>query len=342
VRRVGGAPIDVTDGVVTLRAATREDTAALIAGRDEEFHTWMGPGDHAPMPTACVIVEGAVVGWVDAEQGHPWLDPDEVNVGYALFAPHRGCGYASRAVQLLGHHLATRTEHRTMSLMIDPANTRSVALADRLGFARSEPRVGQPPDEVCFVRAVPSVVRTDGVVTIRPLGPDDLDADLEAKDDEQIEWLWLPGQREQWEAMAPEEQREHARRGLEAHAASFGSGPKWTFAADVDGSRYVAYVDCDLANDHVPAGEANISYSAHPAHRGNGYVSRAVRLVVGFVADNTAAREAHVIVDARNVASLWVARSLGAVEAGRLDSASGEQMIRHIVPIDRRRNSGPS
>jgi len=302
----------------------------------------MGIGSDEPTPTACVIVDGEVVGWVDAEQGHPWLEPDEVNVGYAVFGSHRGRGYASRAVQLLGHHLATRTDHRNMSLMIDPGNARSVALAERLCFARLDRRVGQPPSEICFQRAVPSIIRTDGVVTIRPLGPDDLDADLEAKDDEQIEWLWLPGQREQWEAMAPDEQREHARRGLEALGAKFGSGPKWTFAADIAGAPYVAYVDCELANNHVPAGEANISYSAHPDHRGNGYVSRAVRLVVGFLADNTAAREVHVIVDPRNAASLRVAQSVGATEVGKSGGGSGERMIRHLVAIERGKRPEPT
>lgn len=335
MRPASGAPISVTDGVVTLRPPTGDDTARLVAGRDEEFHRWMGSGADDPTPTACVIVDGDVVGWVDAEQGHPWLEPDEVNVGYAVFGHHRGRGYASRAVQLLGHHLAMRTDHDTMSLMIDPANTRSVALAERLRFSQVDRRAEQPPNETCWRRAVPAVVRTDGVVTIRPLGPDDLDADLTAKDDEQIEWMWLPGERESWEAMTPDEQREHARRGLEEHAASFGSGPKWTFAADVDGSRYVAYVDCDLANDDVPAGEANISYSAHPDHRGHGYVSRAVRLLVGFIADNTAVREAHLIVDPRNSASLRVALSIGATRTGVLDGASGGQMIRHVVAIER-------
>jgi hypothetical protein len=52
---------------------------------------------------------------------------------------------------------------------------------------------------------------TDGRLTIRRLQVSDLDADLEAKDDEQIDWLWDPGHREAWEAMTPDEQREHAK-----------------------------------------------------------------------------------------------------------------------------------
>jgi hypothetical protein len=109
---------------------------------------------------------------------------------------------------------------------------------------------------------------TDGVVTIRRLEAEDLDLHVEATDDEQIDWLWLPGQREQWEAMSSDEQRAHTLSVLCANRDAFGAGPKWCFAVDAPNSRYVAYVDCDLANDHVPHGEANISYSCHPAYRG--------------------------------------------------------------------------
>lgn len=117
-----------------------------------------------------------------------------------------------------------------------------------------------------------------GAVTIRRQQVADLDADLESKDDEQIDWLWLPGQRESWEAMTPGEQRAHALSGLQANHEAFGTGPKWTFAVDASDADCVAYVDCDLANGHVPSGEANISYTSHPSHQGKGHVSRAVRV----------------------------------------------------------------
>ena len=179
------------------------------------------------------------------------------------------------------------------------------------------------------------IAYTDGVVTIRSLRVDDIDADLEAKDDEQINWLWLPGHRKRWEAMTAEEQRAHALGGLAEAQGSFGTRPQWRFAADIPGARYVVYVDCDLANDHVPAGEVNISYSAHPNHRGRGYVTRAVRLAINFLCEHPGAREAHIIVDPRNVASLRVARSVRATEAGDLLGESGQQMIRHVLPITR-------
>jgi RimJ/RimL family protein N-acetyltransferase len=161
-----------------------------------------------------------------------------------------------------------------------------------------------------------------------------LDADLAAKDDEQIRWLRLPGQRETWEAMTQAEQRSHALRGLQANRDSFGSGRKWTFAVDIDATPYVAYVDCDLANPEVPAGEANISYSCHPDRRGNGYVRRAVRLILQFLADHTATRRAHLLIDEENTASLRVAHTLDVTKLERFVNERGRVMNRHVMDID--------
>jgi hypothetical protein len=83
---------------------------------------------------------------------------------------------------------------------------------------------------------------------------DDIDRHLEAIDDEQIDWLWQPGDRQKWEALAPDQQPARNLSHLQAVHESFGTGPKWTFSADRAAAPYVAYIDCDLANDHVPAG----------------------------------------------------------------------------------------
>jgi len=133
-----------TDGVVTIRAATAADVPALIAGRDEEFHRFLGPGHPEPRPLACIVVDGGVVGWVDYDHDRGWLEPDEVNLGYSVFAPHRGNGYATRAVELLLGHLAEDTDWAVATLLIHPDNQRSLALAARMGFDRVGDLDGNP------------------------------------------------------------------------------------------------------------------------------------------------------------------------------------------------------
>lgn len=66
-----------------------------------------------------------------------------MNVGYYLFPAARGRGYASRAVELLLLHLGRDTEHAVATLLVDPGNVRSLALARRLGFSEAGEVRGQ-------------------------------------------------------------------------------------------------------------------------------------------------------------------------------------------------------
>jgi RimJ/RimL family protein N-acetyltransferase len=228
------------------------------------------------------------------------------------------------------HHLAQDTDVVTATLLIDRDNEWSLRVPARAGFTDA----GTLGDNGAryFTKPVPPLTYTDGTVTIRPFRMSDLERDIEAKDDEQIDWLWLPGHRESWEAMTPDEQRDHARRGIEAHLADPRNGPKWSFVIDVDG-RYCGHVDCDLANPGVTHGEANVSYSSHPAERGKGYVSRGVRLILLFLREHTGARTATIGVDQRNEASLRVARTVGAVEVRRFTDEQGHPMVNHEISL---------
>ena len=124
----------VTDGVVTLRPPHPGDAQLLVEGRDGEFFRWLGPGADSPSPVACVWVGAELIGWIDYDLEHDWLRPGEVNLGYYLFPAARGKGYLARAVELLLLYLGRETEHDVATLVIDPENARSLALARRLGF----------------------------------------------------------------------------------------------------------------------------------------------------------------------------------------------------------------
>lgn len=128
----------LTDGVVSIRPSLPEDNETLVAGRDALFHRFLGEGHPEPNPLACIVVDDVVVGWIDYDALRPWLTDGEVNVGYGLSAEHRGNGYATRALQLLVTHLAEDTDVVAATLLIDPDNDGSLAVAHRAGFTRHD------------------------------------------------------------------------------------------------------------------------------------------------------------------------------------------------------------
>jgi RimJ/RimL family protein N-acetyltransferase len=140
----------MSDGVVMIRPPDEGDAERLLAGRDEEWRRWLGPGCDDPRPTACIVVAGEVVGYVDFSPDLPWLRAGEVNVGYSVFAPHRGHGFASRAVELLIRHLDQSTRFDTATLLIHPENAVSLTVAAKTGFVSS----GQVEGSRYFKRAV--------------------------------------------------------------------------------------------------------------------------------------------------------------------------------------------
>lgn len=156
-----------------------------------------------------------------------------------------------------------------------------------------------------------------------------------------MRWLWLPGERERWALMTLAERRASDERWLRANRDTFGAGPKWMFTIDTATSRCVAGIGCDLASPIAPAGEANIAYTCHPHHRGQGHVARAVRLILRFLAEHTGARRAHLVIDRDNEPSLRVARSVTIAAPSEFVDERGRATLRFVLNIDGARDADP-
>lgn len=125
---------------MTIRPPTAEDGPRLKAGT----------GFPAPLPAACIVAGGRVVGWIDYETGGSWLGPGEVDVSYTVFEADRRRGYASRGVELLMAHLRHDTSYVKATLLIDPTVEESVGVARRCSFAAA----GEVDGFLLFERAI--------------------------------------------------------------------------------------------------------------------------------------------------------------------------------------------
>jgi Acetyltransferase (GNAT) domain len=128
------------DAIVTISRSL--DVVIALAGMSSSStcEECLGAGSDNPSPTACIVVGEQVVGWVDYDHDpdHDWLGDGEVNIGYLVFAEHRHKGCATRAaVELLLNYLARDTQYTTATLLIDPANEESLAMAQRCGFRQA-------------------------------------------------------------------------------------------------------------------------------------------------------------------------------------------------------------
>jgi RimJ/RimL family protein N-acetyltransferase len=160
-----------TDGIVTLRQLRDGDASILIAGRDDEFHRFMGSGSDDPRPTAVIEVDEGdgpeVVGWVDHDDhhAHAWLTPNQCNVGYHVFAEHRGRGYATRAVRLLLDHLAAPAPctdaYTEATFLIDAENVPSLRVAAAVGAVERDRPVNAEGRRQVFLVVPVMPVRID-------------------------------------------------------------------------------------------------------------------------------------------------------------------------------------
>lgn len=136
---------------------------------------------------------------------------------------------------------------------------------------------------------------TDGVVTLRPFVESDIEAHVAGEDDECRLWYDQPGP-STTDGML--EVVERWRRDRDA-------GTRLTFAIRVDGAT-VGNVEAR------PRGEtASLSWMTYAGNRGQGYATRAARLLVQHLFDDLGVRRVQAEVDPRNVGSQRVATRSG-------------------------------
>jgi RimJ/RimL family protein N-acetyltransferase len=90
---------------------------------------------------------GECVGQVGINHGP--LFPEK-ELGWQVYEAHEGRGYATEAAQALRDWAFATLGLRTLVSYIDPANTRSAAVAERLGAVLDQTAPTQDPDDLVY------------------------------------------------------------------------------------------------------------------------------------------------------------------------------------------------
>lgn len=139
---------------VELRPLTREDAQAHCAGEDEEIVHWLTGGYGTVEGTRAyfdmladnaaagrgkrgfgIWRDGRLAGYVDFDPDNAdGLEPEDVNLSYAVHPWARGSGVAGRAVLALCEHLRAQGIGSRAAIRVEPENTASVRVAEKSGF----------------------------------------------------------------------------------------------------------------------------------------------------------------------------------------------------------------
>ena len=146
----------LTDGVVTLRVPDEgRDAASLRHFADPEIVRWILGGPARPEDLAAVFAQqrewwraGTDAAFSIEAAGHDervgvvrvmfgLLDPfGFAEIGYILFPPGRGRGYATSAVRLVAHWVFDDLGIGRLQARVTPANVASQRVLERVGFQR--------------------------------------------------------------------------------------------------------------------------------------------------------------------------------------------------------------
>ena len=141
----------------------------------------------------------------------------------------------------------------------------------------------------------PQATLTDGVVTLRPFTEEHIPDHVAGEDDEIRLWFGQP---------APSSE-DGMREVVERWRRDREAGTRLTYAIETDGG-LVGYVEARPSKE-----TASLSWLLYEGRRGQGYATRAVRVLVDHLFETTAVRRVQAEVDPRNAASHRVATRAG-------------------------------
>ncbi len=158
---------------------------------------------------------------------------------------------------------------------------------------------------------------TDNVIILRPMTLDDAATHLAGEDELTVRFL--SGGRSSLETVCA--QIERNRRSWEV------GGPIRCFGIrEAATGELIGIVEANVAAPGYRSGVANISYGLYPHARGRGFVTRAVRLMVRHLTENSIAAVAVIQVDPENQDSARVPPRLGFRLLGTRDAEGGSRM----------------
>lgn len=343
----------LTSGDVTLRAASPADVAGVVEqcndpasirwttvpqpyGTDEARHfvTEVIPAGWTAGTSLTFVIEST---HADGERrfggslGVRLLGDGLAEIAYGLHPDARGRRVATTAVSLLLHWAFEEQQLETVTWYANVGNWASRRVAWRCGFTilegalpRRLPQRGEyidawagalhrdDPREPRHPWLTPSVIDS-GTVRLRPLRDGDVPVIAEAGADERVQ-AWLPTLPSPYTLADGAGFVEHVRLGQ-----SLGQQVQWA-VADPATDTLTAVVG--LPRISAQHQSAEIGYWAHPAARGRGVVTEAVRLVTRhcFVPAEDGGlglQRLEIVAAEGNAASQHVARAAGFVEVGR-------------------------
>jgi RimJ/RimL family protein N-acetyltransferase len=161
---------------------------------------------------------------------------------------------------------------------------------------------------------------SDGIITLSPLRPDDVEAHLTGEDELLVRWLnGGPGTREGVEAYF-----RHCQEQWEI------AGPLRAFGIRVGVDEVLAgTVDLRFAAEGLTAGQVNVAYGLYPSWRGRGLATRAVLLASQYAASE-GGQEAVIQVEPGNPASAAVAQRAGFTPGEHTHSKDGTRFNWYI------------